>query len=78
MTILGGIWDKWAFESSIINAAKRLRLRISKDDLNVNDMQQHKFQQPANLIAQNQEQESSDNAGPSTPNNRCTCSSINV
>ena len=26
MTILGGIWDKWASEDSIINTANRVRI----------------------------------------------------
>ena len=38
--------DKWASDNSISNAAKRVRM--SKDGLNVNDMQQDKFQQVAN------------------------------
>ena len=45
------------------------RVGKSKDDFNENDMQQDKFQKAANVIDQNQEQESSDNAGPSTPKN---------
>ena len=76
MTILGGIWDKWASEDFIICAAKRVG--ISKDDLNMNDMQQDKFQLAAKLIAQNQKQGSPDSAGPRTRNKVCTCSSINV
>ena len=42
--------DKWASDNSIINAVKRVRM--SKDGLNVNDMQQDKFQQAANLLKQ--------------------------
>ena len=76
MTILGGIWNKWASKDSIINAANRVGM--SKDGLSVNDMQQGKFQQAANLIAQNQEQEFLENADPSTPKKVTTCSSANV
>ena len=76
ITILGGIWDKRASEYSIINAAKRVG--ISKDGLIVDNMQQDKFQQAANLIAQNQEQGSYYNAGPSTQRKACTFSSTNV
>lgn len=76
MTILGAIWDKWASENTIINAAKRVG--ISKDGLNVNDMQQDKFQQAADLIAQNQEQGSSENPGPGTPKKVCTRSSTHA
>ena len=50
MTILDNIWRKWATSESIIIAARRVR--ISKDGPNVNDMQQDKFEQAANLIAQ--------------------------
>ena len=42
MTILGAMWDKWVSRDTIINAAKRVR--ISKKGLNVNNMQQDKFQ----------------------------------
>ena len=76
MIILRRIWDKWAFRDSIVDAAKRVG--ISKDGLNVNDMQQDIFQQAANLIAQNQEQGSSDNAGPSTPKKVCTYLPTNI
>ena len=44
----------------------------------MNDIQQDKFQQAANLNAQNQEQGSSVNAGPSTPKKVCICSSTDV
>ena len=41
-------------------------------------MQQDKFQQAANLIVQNQEQGSPNNAGRRTPKKVCKCSSANV
>ena len=51
MIILGAMWDKWASRDTIINATKRVE--ISKEGLNVNNMQQDKFQQAANCLAQN-------------------------
>ena len=42
------------------------------------DLQQDKFQQAANLIAQNQEQGSPNNAGRRTPKKVCKCSSTNI
>ena len=59
------MWDKWALRDTIINAAKRVG--ISKEGLNVNNMQQDKFQQAANGMAQNQKQWSSGSLAPSTP-----------
>ena len=50
MKILGSMWDKWASKDTIITAAKRVG--ISKNGLNVKDMQQDKFQQAANCMAQ--------------------------
>ena len=41
MTILGCMWDKWATEDTIINAAKWVG--ISKDGLNINNIQEDKF-----------------------------------
>ena len=69
MTILGAIWGIWATKDSIINAGKRVG--ITKDGLNVNDMQQDKFKQAASLIA-NQQQGHSGDVGPSTPKKQCT------
>lgn len=61
MSILGEMWDKWASEDIIINAAKRVG--ISTTGLNVNDMQQDKFEQALNCMSQVQE---NDSRGPST------------
>lgn len=54
------------------------RIVISKDDLNVNDMQSSKSQQVANIVAQNDKQGSSDNTGASTPKKGCTRSPTNI
>lgn len=48
MSILSKIWDKWASKKSIIAAAKRVG--ISKEGLNVNWMQQQKFEKAASVI----------------------------
>ena len=51
------MWNKWASRDTIVDAAKIVG--ISKEGLNVNNMQQDKFQQAANCMAQNQKQGSS-------------------
>ena len=48
MQILGEIWDQWAPEETIINAAERVG--ISKVGLDVNKMQQDKFDQAARCM----------------------------
>ena len=58
MAILGNIWDKWVTSESIIKAARRTG--ISKDGFNVKDIQQDKFEQAANLIAQSQNKSTPD------------------
>ena len=68
MSILGEMWDKWAPKEIILKAAKRVG--ISKSGLNVDHMQQDKFQQAANIM--NKDQDSSDKPGPSTPKRICT------
>ncbi|XP_066924340.1 uncharacterized protein [Clytia hemisphaerica] len=67
MNILGEIWEKWATEETILKAAKRVG--ISKDGLNVEDMQQDKFEQAALIMNKDKDIEK---PGPSTPNKRCT------
>ena len=72
MNILGEMWDQWAPEQTIVNAAKRVG--ISKVGLNVENMQQDKFQQAANIMAT----EDSPEPGPSTPKRMYTRSSTNT
>ncbi|XP_065663558.1 uncharacterized protein LOC136085837 [Hydra vulgaris] len=48
MNILGAMWNNWASAANIVAAAKRVG--ISKNGLNVDDMQQDKFEQIALLI----------------------------
>ena len=62
MTILGGIWDKWASEDSIINTANRVRIcsKISTD------------------CKLDCSKGSSDNADPSSPKKVCTHSITNA
>ena len=48
MLSLGNMWDKWATPTLIRKAAKRVG--ISAEGLNINDMQQDKFVQAANLV----------------------------
>ena len=48
MHILDEIWDQWAPEETIVNAAERVG--ISKSGLDVNKMQQDKFEQAATCM----------------------------
>jgi hypothetical protein len=48
MLSLANMWDKWATPTLIRKAAKRVG--ISAEGLNINDMQQDKFVQAANLV----------------------------
>jgi len=48
MNILETMWNNWASAANIVSAAKRVG--ISKNGLNVDDMQQDKFEQAALLI----------------------------
>ena len=64
MNILGTMWDDWASSDNLIAAAKRVG--ISKDGLNVNDMQQDKFEQTA-ILMKNTDTESANILPPSTP-----------
>lgn len=48
MLSLGNMWDRWATPTTIKKAAKKVG--ISAEGLNVNEMQQEKFVQAANLI----------------------------
>ena len=56
ISILGEMWDKWAPDEVILKAAKQVG--ISKSGLNVDHMQQDKFQQAANIM--NKDQDSSE------------------
>ena len=49
MDILGTMWNEWASEENLVTAAKRVG--ISKDGLNVENMQQDKFEQAAILMS---------------------------
>ena len=64
MNIFGTMWDDWASSDNIIAAAKRVG--IGKDGLNVNDMQQDKFEQAA-ILMKNTDTESANILPPSTP-----------
>jgi hypothetical protein len=69
MLSLANMWDKWATPTLIRKAAKRVG--ISAEGLNINDMQQDKFVQAANLVECERSENtptpsSSDNAPSST------------
>ena len=69
MLSLANMWDKWATPTLIRKAAKRVG--ISAKGLNINDMQQDKFIQAANLVECERSENtptpsSSDNATSST------------
>ena len=79
MNILGTMWDDWASSDNLIVAAKRVG--ISKDGLNVNDMQQDKFEQTA-ILMKNTDTESANILPPSTPkrtrSKTCLINTINT
>ena len=79
MNILGTMWDDWASSDNLIAAAKRVG--ISKDGLNVNDMQQDKFEQTA-ILMKNTDTESANILPPSTPkrtrSKTCLINTINT
>ena len=59
MVILGHIWNKWASKESIVKAAKRVGITAS--GLNVDDMQQDKFERAADIMEASEPQTSTPN-----------------
>ena len=68
MLSLGNMWDKWATPESIIKAAKKVG--ITSEGLNIEYMQQDKFQKASELIEKNKETPTT----PSTPDQHSTSS----
>ena len=59
MVILGHIWNKWASKESIVKPAKRVGITAS--GLNVDGMQQDKFERAADIMEASEPQTSTPN-----------------